>query len=68
MLEIVLNGKKQLLNVNSINIYQLFDYLNIAAEGRVVELNREIISKFDYDRILRQNDEVEIIQFMGGGS
>lgn len=57
---ITLNGKKTILDL--LNCYGL------SSDRVVVELNKEIISREAYETIvLKEEDKVEIISFVGGG-
>lgn len=62
-----INGKETTLpqNTTVTDMLKSFDY---RPEIVAVEINEEIISKADYDTyIIKENDVVEIVQFMGGG-
>lgn len=62
----IINGKK--VDITEIN---LTDYLvknNYNLKHIVIELNGNILSNSEYDDILlKENDVVEILMFMGGG-
>ena len=64
----LVNGEKMEFST-SITVSELLQKLNLQPERIVVELNLEIIPKEEYaQRILREEDAVEIVHFMGGGS
>ena len=49
-------------------LMELFEELGILPEGRFVELNGTIFKETDFASIrVKDNDVIEIIQFMGGG-
>ncbi|MEW5806968.1 MAG: sulfur carrier protein ThiS [Acidobacteriota bacterium] len=64
---IILNGEKFEL-VESSTISDLLKLLDLHPQGVAVEHNRHIINKAKYDEtILKENDRVEIVHFVGGG-
>ena len=67
MAKIQLNGKKIVIKLN----YSLFDLLRkykLNNKKVAVEYNGEIIQKTNYKKkILKNNDKVEIVHFIGGG-
>ncbi|WP_196604318.1 sulfur carrier protein ThiS [Pectinatus haikarae] len=67
-MQIVINGKKRQLAEN-ISLQTVMDE-NLAAGGRAVaELNERIIDKQAWNEtMLKENDVLEIVAFMGGGS
>lgn len=61
------NGKTIEFGKNK-NIISLLEYLNLNEEQVVVEVNFEIIEVEKYKNyILREEDIIEIIRFVGGG-
>ena len=67
MADITFNGKKRTIN-EDINIATFIADNNYKTEHVVVELNEEIIPKEKYEQIvLKQNDTLEVLSFMGGG-
>tara|TARA_B100001093_G_scaffold465733_1_gene483607 strand:+ start:4774 stop:4977 length:204 start_codon:yes stop_codon:yes gene_type:complete len=67
MAKIQLNGKYISLKKN-ISISQLLKKYKLNEQKIAVELNREIISKQKYNKIiLKDKDNVEIVYFIGGG-
>ena len=65
---IKLNGEKKLLK-SSLTLAGLLKDLNIPREKVAVELNLEIISKDQLDKVqLKENDELEIVHFVCGGA
>ena len=67
MADITFNGKKRTIN-EDINIATFIADNNYKPVRVVVELNEEIIPKEKYEQIvLKQNDTLEVLSFMGGG-
>jgi sulfur carrier protein len=65
--ELIINGKKTDLPTG-ISITELLRQLNLDRDKIVIEVNSELISKDQYASILlKQDDQVEIISFVGGG-
>lgn len=63
----IINGKKTDLPTG-ISITELLRQLNLDRDKIVIEVNSELISKDQYASILlKQDDQVEIISFVGGG-
>lgn len=66
-MQITINGEKRTID-NNTSITGLIEELNIDAQRVAVELNRNIIDKADYSKtILKENDSLEIVSFIGGG-
>lgn len=50
------------------SIAKLLDALGVSTPRVAVEHNRAILPKADYDStLLREGDEVEVVEFVGGG-
>ena len=66
-IHIFINGIKK--NINSeTQLELLLNSLDIDAETIAVEVNKEVIPKSKYKMIkLKKNDEIEIVQCIGGG-
>jgi len=61
------NGELQILDTG-MNINELLANLNIPIDTVVVERNRKILPKDFFEQvILEDEDELEIIRFVGGG-
>ena len=61
-----INGKNYDFKQKTIN--EVLEKLDIDPEKIVIELNKEIISKDQYEEIvLNEEDKIEIIAFVGGG-
>ena len=66
-IKIKLNGKKLALNQSS-TLFSLVKKLNIPLNKVAIELNRKIINKKKIKNIkIVNNDNVEIVYFIGGG-
>lgn len=66
-MNVKINGKVKQLD-DGLTVKQLLKQLNIPFETVVVELNGDIIYKEEYEKvILKDNDKVEIVRFVGGG-
>lgn len=67
-MKIILNGKEREVK-DDITIAQLISDLNVNIKNVAVELNLNILNKSEYAAIkLKQNDRVEIVLPIGGGS
>ncbi|GIN22489.1 MAG TPA: thiamine biosynthesis protein ThiS [Bacillus bacterium] len=66
-MEITLNGNSYELPEDVSNVQQLLEHLELSKRIVIVEVNKEIVQKDDYDRPIRDRDEVEMIHFVGGG-
>jgi thiamine biosynthesis protein ThiS len=67
-MQITINGEKKTID-NNTTLAALLNELNIDAQKVAVELNRNIINKSDYSKtILKENDSLEIVSFIGGGA
>jgi sulfur carrier protein len=66
-LTIILNGEEK--QTHSGNISQLVSELNLQVDHIIVELNNIIIPSQDIPTTtLKNNDKVEIIRYIGGGT
>ena len=67
VIKIQLNGKKYQIMMGS-NLKNLLEILKKDNNKVAIELNGEIANKKKYSEILlKKNDKVEIVQFIGGG-
>lgn len=66
-MNIVLNGEE--INIaESLNVLELIDLYELPASKVAVERNLEIVPKSAYvTTMLKENDKVEIVHFIGGG-
>ena len=66
-IKIKVNGKRTLLNKND-SVQKLTKKLNIPLNKVAIELNRKILDKKKLKNIkLSNNDNIEIVHFIGGG-
>ncbi len=66
-IKIKLNGKVKLITENT-NLLKLLEILKIPLKKVAIELNQEIVDKKKLSRkILKKNDTIEIVHFIGGG-
>lgn len=62
----IVNGKEE--QYQDITIIQLLEHYNLDKDSVVVEINRNIVPKKEYETyILDSLDKVEIVRFVGGG-
>ena len=66
-MKIVLNGEE--INIaNNLNVMGLIELYELPASKVAVERNLEIVPKSAYvTTMLKENDKVEIVHFIGGG-
>ena len=65
--KIQLNGDTYEINVRT-NLNQLLNKLKVEKNKVAVEVNGEIVQKEKYEKfVLKKDDKVEIVQFIGGG-
>ena len=66
-IKIRLNGKEKQIPENS-KIQRLINDLKIPIKKVAIELNQEILDKKKLNKImLKKNDKIEIVHFIGGG-
>ena len=66
-MNIILNGKQFSID-KKMSIKDILVQNNIGEKNIVVEVNKEIISKSQWDKtIFKENDQIEIITAVGGG-
>ena len=66
-IKIRVNDKLKMVYENT-NLYKLLDKLKIPLKKVAIELNQEIIDKKKLKKIiLKNNDKIEIVHFIGGG-
>lgn len=64
---IKVNGEDKAVPQN-ISILSLLELFKINKDRVVIELNKHILKKSDFEStILKENEEVEIVTFVGGG-
>ena len=66
-IKIKINGKVKLIRENT-NLLKLINRLKIPLKKVAIELNQEIVDKKKLSvKILKKNDRIEIVHFIGGG-
>ena len=66
-IQVFINGKKKEFCDNN-NIISLLNFLEIDENGVAIEINLIVIPKSQYkNTIIKNNDKIEIVQFIGGG-
>ncbi len=67
-IKILINGKEEQIE-QEISILELLKKKNIRPEVVTVELNGKIINRQDYQStVIKENDVIEFVFFMGGGN
>ena len=66
-IQVFINGKKKEF-CNNNNLISLLNFLEIDENGIAIEINLIVIPKSQYkNTIIKNNDKIEIVQFIGGG-
>ena len=66
-LRIYVNGEAREI-AEELSLQNLVDTLKLAPERVAIELNRSVVRRADWPTtILKDDDRVEIVQFVGGG-
>ena len=66
-IKITVNGKQITINLKY-SLKNLIDKLKLPIKKVAIELNREIVNKKRINKIiLKSNDKIEIVNFIGGG-
>jgi len=66
-IKIKLNGKIKTIKENT-KLSNLLEDLDIPLKKVAIEINQEIVDKKKINKIvLKKNDEIEIVHFIGGG-
>jgi sulfur carrier protein len=66
-IQVFINGKKKSFSENN-NLVSLLNILEIDGNGIAIEVNLVVIPKSQYKNIIiKNNDKIEIVQFIGGG-
>jgi thiamine biosynthesis protein ThiS len=66
-IKIKVNGKIKSIP-NNYKVSNLLRDINVSLKKVAIELNQEIIDKKKIDKmILKKNDKIEIVHFIGGG-
>lgn len=68
-MDITINGEIHQIPMGVSTLSDLFEYLDLKSQGRIVELNGTLYMPPNFSTVhLSELDVVEIIQFMGGGA
>jgi thiamine biosynthesis protein ThiS len=65
-INITVNGKPKEVDENT-TINSLLTEMELKSPMLVVEKNLEIVSKDNYDTVVKNGDTIEIVAFFGGG-
>ena len=66
-IKIKVNGKVKLIKDNT-KLSNLIKFLKIPVKKVAIELNQEIVDKKKLEKIiLKKNDKIEVVHFIGGG-
>jgi len=66
-MKIVLNGKEELLD-GAITVAGLIALKELNPNAVIVEYNHTVVKKEDWhDMVIKENDRLEILRFVGGG-
>ncbi|QYO67019.1 sulfur carrier protein ThiS [Leptolyngbya sp. 7M] len=67
MITIVLNGEKKEIE-SEVTIDRLLDLFSLPKQRVAVELNKEVISRRDWEQTrVGESDKIEVVHFVGGG-
>jgi len=67
MITLTINGREVKINDN-VSLGDYIDSLDLKRGRVVIERNKEIVDREDWERIiLKKDDVVEIVEFVGGG-
>ena len=66
-IQIYINGKKKIINVNY-NLINILEDFSLQNKLIAIELNKEVVPKSKYKtKRINQNDRIEILELIGGG-
>ena len=64
---VIVNGETRQIPANT-NLARLLEILELASARVAVELNQSVVRRAEWGNIvLRENDRIEIVHFVGGG-
>lgn len=68
-MRIIINGKEEFMEKEELTISELLKLKNVKMPEMVsVELNGEFLERKEYETtIVKENDKIEFLYFMGGG-
>ncbi len=68
LLNLRINGEDREV-VNNLSLKELVTQLDLTPERIAIELNQNVVRRADWpSTVLRENDQIEIVHFVGGGS
>ena len=66
-MEVLVNGESKEIQAAA-SVEDLVQHLSLTPARIAIELNREVIRRNDWAKIiLKENDRIEIVHFVGGG-
>ena len=67
-MRIQINGEQREFPQNSLSLNELLDALSLPSQRIAVELNKAIVPRSQWEKtIVREDDQIEIVHFVGGG-
>ena len=68
-MNIIINGKKQTIDNDSIKLLELIKKNDVQEPDMVsVQINGQFLNREDFENtIIKENDEIDFLYFMGGG-
>lgn len=67
MVTIILNGEKKEIE-SEVTLDRLLDLFSLPKQRVAVELNKEVISRKDWEQTtVNSEDRIEVVHFVGGG-
>ena len=64
---VIVNGETRQIPENT-NLARLLEILELASARVAVELNQSVVRRAEWENtVLRENDRIEIVHFVGGG-
>lgn len=66
-MNIILNGKPYVIE-NSNNLLNILKTIDINPQNLIAEVNGEIVTAKEFEnKIINENDVIELVKFVGGG-
>ena len=67
-MRIQINGEQREFPQSSLSLDALLEALSLPAQRIAVELNKTIVPRSQWEKtIVREDDQIEIVHFVGGG-
>lgn len=69
-MNVKVNGKDEQVEKNSVSVTEMLSLFNVSQPDMVsVQLNGEFVNREDFEKtMVKENDEVDFLYFMGGGA